>query len=37
MFLIVHQESGNRFFKLGTDVPERELRVTRDEMADNAY
>ncbi len=37
MYIVVHQETGNRFFKVGVDVPERGLRILRDEMADNAY
>lgn len=37
MYIVVHKETGNRFFKVGGDVTERDLRMIRDEMADNTY
>jgi hypothetical protein len=37
LYIIVHKETGNRFFKIGEGVPARELRIIRDELADDAY
>jgi hypothetical protein len=37
LYIIVHKGTGNRFFKIGDGVPERELRIIRDDLADDAY
>ncbi len=37
MFVISHEPTGIRFFSIGEDVPERGIRISRDEMADDAY
>jgi hypothetical protein len=37
LFIVVHQQTGIRFFKTAVDVPERDLRILRDDTADNAY
>jgi hypothetical protein len=37
LFIVVHQENGVRFFRTGIDVPERNLRIIRDDIADDAY
>jgi len=37
MYIVVHKATGDRFFRVGQDAPERELRMIRDELADDAY
>jgi hypothetical protein len=37
LYIVVHQQTGVRFFKVGEDVLERDLRMIRDESADDAF